>query len=159
MLKLRLDLTGEEDETVDAELKGIKLFIKRGGKEFTDGMYGHIKILTRKSTPSETGNGTESESGSRTRLRKSLSPRTLAHRSLNSALCFPSHHFFPIILSLAVFRRDPLGQVSMNAALHPTVRCNFEAAENILRVILMEKMTTDGEITKEDVVIYAFKVG
>ncbi|EGN97038.1 hypothetical protein SERLA73DRAFT_185331, partial [Serpula lacrymans var. lacrymans S7.3] len=37
--------TGEEDETIQSELKGVKLFIKRGSKEFTDGIYGHIKIL------------------------------------------------------------------------------------------------------------------
>lgn len=88
VLKLRLDLTGEEDETVEAELKGVKLFLKRGRKEFTDGMYGHIKILTQKSTPQKTGNGdplgTEAEANSRTRLRKSPPPRTLRHRSLNA---------------------------------------------------------------------------
>jgi len=40
-----LDVTGEEDESVPAELKGVKLFVKRGRKEFMDGNFGHIKIL------------------------------------------------------------------------------------------------------------------
>lgn len=89
VLRLRLDSTGEEDEDVEAELKGVKLFLKRGRKEFTDGMYGHIKILTQKSVPPKIGNGdpqgTEAETNSRTRLRKSPLPRTLRHRSLNAA--------------------------------------------------------------------------
>jgi len=57
-----------------------------------------------------------------------------------------------------VFRRDPLGQVTMNVALRPTVRCHFDEAENILRVILKEQVSTDKE-TKEDVIVYAIKVG
>ena len=77
-------MTGEEDETVDAELKGVKLFTKRGRKEFTDGMYGHIKILTQKSTPPQPSSGDPQAAGaeitSRTRLRK-LPPRILHHRS------------------------------------------------------------------------------
>jgi len=40
-------LTGEEDETVKSELKGIKLFVKRGAKGFTGGMPGHLKLLAR----------------------------------------------------------------------------------------------------------------
>ncbi|KAI9464662.1 hypothetical protein HD554DRAFT_1244014 [Boletus coccyginus] len=123
-------LTGEEDETVEAELKGVKLFVKRGRKEFTDGMYGHVKILTQKSTPRNTGNedplGTQAETKSRARL---------------------------------LFRRDPLGQVSMNIGLHPTIRCHFDTAENILRVILMQQVATDGKDSTEDVVIYALKSG
>ncbi|THH27153.1 hypothetical protein EUX98_g7026 [Antrodiella citrinella] len=46
-------LTGEEDEDVLAELKGVKLFIKRGSKDFTDGMLGHIKFLVDKKTGEE----------------------------------------------------------------------------------------------------------
>lgn len=92
VLKLCLGLTGEEDETVEAELKGVKLFVKRGRKEFTDGMYGHIKILTQKSTPQNTGNEeplvSQAETKSRTRLRKSPPPRTLRYRSLNAASPF-----------------------------------------------------------------------
>ncbi|KAH0836798.1 hypothetical protein J3R83DRAFT_8563 [Lanmaoa asiatica] len=121
-------LTGEEDEDVEAELKGVKLFVKRGRKEFTDGMYGHIKILAQKSTSPKFGNGdpqgTEDETNSRTRL---------------------------------LFRRDPLGQVSMNVGLHPTVRCHFDSAEHILRIIMMEQMM-NGKNPKEDIVIYALKL-
>ncbi|KAN0088203.1 hypothetical protein V8E55_005260 [Tylopilus felleus] len=123
-------LTGEEDETIEAELKGVKLFIKRGRKEFTDGMYGHVKILAQKGTPKRTTNentvGTDAENNSRTRL---------------------------------LFRRDPLGQVSMNVGVHPTIRCHFDAAENILRVIVMEKVTMDANDSKEDIVVYALKPG
>lgn len=46
----------------------------------------------------------------------------------------------------------------MNVGLRPTVRCHFDAVENILRVILMEQVTTDGKDSKEDVVVYALKV-
>jgi hypothetical protein len=42
-----LVVTGEEDESVSSELKGVKIFIKRGRKEFTDGNFGHIKVLTQ----------------------------------------------------------------------------------------------------------------
>ncbi|PSR73087.1 hypothetical protein PHLCEN_2v11057, partial [Hermanssonia centrifuga] len=43
-------VTGEEDEEVKAELKGVKLFIKRGGKEFSSGMLGHVKLLSHNNT-------------------------------------------------------------------------------------------------------------
>ena len=46
----------------------------------------------------------------------------------------------------------------MNVGLHPTVRCHFDAAEYILRVILMEQVSTDEKNSKEDVVVYALKV-
>ncbi|KAK1231379.1 hypothetical protein PQX77_005505 [Marasmius sp. AFHP31] len=39
-------ITGEEDEDVRSEVKGVKLFVKRGTKDFTDGMMGHIKLLS-----------------------------------------------------------------------------------------------------------------
>jgi hypothetical protein len=104
-------VTGEEDESVSSELKGVKIFIKRGRKEFTDGNFGHIKVLTQ---------------SERTRL---------------------------------LFRRDPLGQVSMNVALRPAVRCHYDAAENILRVVLMEQVAVEGKEPKDEVVIYALKPG
>jgi len=104
-------VTGEEDESVSAELRGVKLFVKRGRKEFTDGNYGHIKILTQ---------------NERTRL---------------------------------LFRRDPLGKVSMNVALRPAVRCHYDAGENILRVVLMEQIVVEGKEAKDEVVIYALKPG
>ena len=46
-------MTGEEDEDVEAELKGVKLFVKRGSKEFADGILGHIKFLSHKTTKDE----------------------------------------------------------------------------------------------------------
>ncbi|KAH7927357.1 hypothetical protein BV22DRAFT_1031968 [Leucogyrophana mollusca] len=104
-------VTGEEDETVEAELKGVRLFTKRGAKDFTD-MYGHIKILSNA---------------------QSLKDRLL-------------------------FRRDPLGQVSMNVSLLPTVRCAYDAEDNVLRIILKEQAGLEGR-QAESVVIYALKPG
>lgn len=127
--------TGEEGEVIISDLKGAKLFIKRGRKEFTSGMYGHIKLLSHRSDTSESkedkggdeGEGqNENAAKNRTRL---------------------------------LFRRDPLGQVSMNVALRPTVRCHFDEPESILRVILKEPQVTVDEEVKEDIVIYAFKPG
>lgn len=46
----------------------------------------------------------------------------------------------------------------MNVGVHPTIRCHFDAAENILRVIVMEKVTMDANDSKEDIVVYALKV-
>ncbi|KAF9038675.1 hypothetical protein BJ165DRAFT_407225 [Panaeolus papilionaceus] len=43
-------VTGEEDESVDAELKGVRLFVKRGNKGFGDGVAGQVKILTNNET-------------------------------------------------------------------------------------------------------------
>lgn len=46
-------VTGEEDETISAEVKGAKLFTKHGRKDFTSGMYGHIKYLASKTSHSK----------------------------------------------------------------------------------------------------------
>jgi hypothetical protein len=35
------------------ELKGVKLYIKRGDKPFADGVIGHIKLLSNKTTLDE----------------------------------------------------------------------------------------------------------
>lgn len=43
-------ITGEEEEEVEAELRGVKLFVKRGTKEFSGGMLGHVKLLTHTET-------------------------------------------------------------------------------------------------------------
>jgi hypothetical protein len=48
-----LDITGEEDEEVESEIKGVKLYINRGNKGFTDGMAGHVKLLSNKATKCE----------------------------------------------------------------------------------------------------------
>ncbi|KAF5354560.1 hypothetical protein D9758_011192 [Tetrapyrgos nigripes] len=45
--------TGEEEETVECELKGVKLFIKRGTKEYSSGMLGHVKLLSSKGQDAE----------------------------------------------------------------------------------------------------------
>ena len=45
-------MTGEENETVESELKGVKLYIKHGSREFTDGLIGHIKLLSNKDSES-----------------------------------------------------------------------------------------------------------
>lgn len=47
------DSTGEEDEDVECELKGVKLYIKRGVHDFSDGMLGHVKLLANKTTLDE----------------------------------------------------------------------------------------------------------
>jgi len=38
---------------VESELKGVKLFVNRGGKGFGDGMIGHIKLLSNKQIQSD----------------------------------------------------------------------------------------------------------
>lgn len=47
------DVTGEEEEDVELELKGVKLFVKRGEKSFSDGMLGHVKLLSNRTTLDE----------------------------------------------------------------------------------------------------------
>ncbi|KAJ7173599.1 hypothetical protein C8R46DRAFT_1348226 [Mycena filopes] len=118
--------TGEEDEDVTLELKGAKLYIKRGeDAPFSGGMPGHLKLLSHKTAP-------------------------FAKRLL--------------------FRREPLWKVSMNVRLQPTVRCTFDAQENVLRVALKELPVEDKWETgtgagaamgmpAAQTVIYAFKPG
>ena len=45
--------TGEENEDVELELKGVKLYVKRGEKPFSDGVTGHVKLLSNKATLDE----------------------------------------------------------------------------------------------------------
>ncbi|KII86003.1 hypothetical protein PLICRDRAFT_304969 [Plicaturopsis crispa FD-325 SS-3] len=45
--------TGEEHEDVKSELKGVKLFVKRGKKDFTTGMVGTVKLLVHRDTREE----------------------------------------------------------------------------------------------------------
>lgn len=52
-LVVRVDVTGEEEEDVQQELKGVKLFIKRGNKPFASGMVGHLKLLSDRKTLKE----------------------------------------------------------------------------------------------------------
>ncbi|RXW22359.1 hypothetical protein EST38_g3496 [Candolleomyces aberdarensis] len=51
--KPKIDFTREENEDVEQELKGVKLFVKRGNKPFSSGMIGHLKLLSEKSTSTE----------------------------------------------------------------------------------------------------------
>jgi hypothetical protein len=46
-------LTGEEDEDAILELKGVKMYVKRGEDNFSGGMVGHIKLLSHKTTLSQ----------------------------------------------------------------------------------------------------------
>lgn len=43
-------VTGEEDEEVKAEVKGAKVFIKRGAGDFGNGILGHVKLLSHRKT-------------------------------------------------------------------------------------------------------------
>ncbi|KAG5634810.1 hypothetical protein H0H81_000704 [Sphagnurus paluster] len=108
-------ITGEENEDVSSELKGVKLFIKRGNKAFSEGMVGHVKLLSDKKTQEQR----------------------------------------------VLLRREPLWQVSMNIRMHPTVRCIFDAGENVLRLILkeaIEQKDVPSQDWKHEVVVYALKV-
>jgi hypothetical protein len=109
-------LTGEEDETIKSELKGVKLFIKRGTKGFTVGMPGHIKLLSHT---------------------QSLEERLL-------------------------FRREPLWKVSMNVRVQRTVRCTYDAEDNVLRIVLKEAVEHGDELPTtrpQELVVYALKRG
>ncbi|TFK81435.1 hypothetical protein K466DRAFT_502138, partial [Polyporus arcularius HHB13444] len=46
-------ITGEEDEDVSSELKGAKVFIKRGEHDFCEGILGNVKLLKHKGTGAE----------------------------------------------------------------------------------------------------------
>lgn len=47
------DTTGEEDEDVEMELKNVKLYVKRGDKNFGEGILGHLKLLSHQTTLDE----------------------------------------------------------------------------------------------------------
>ncbi|CDO68829.1 hypothetical protein BN946_scf184805.g38 [Trametes cinnabarina] len=46
-------VTGEEDERVIAEAKGVKVYIKRGERDFCEGILGNVKLLRHKETRQE----------------------------------------------------------------------------------------------------------
>lgn len=50
---VQLAVTGEEDEEAAAELKGAKVFIKRGERDFCEGILGTVKLLKHKETGHE----------------------------------------------------------------------------------------------------------
>jgi hypothetical protein len=124
-------LTGEEDEDVELDLRGAKLFVKRGDNPFSDGMLGHIKLLSNKTTLDE-------------RLREPW--KSTAWRVAHCIL---------------VFRREPLWKVSMNIRMHSNVHCTFDEEENALRLVLKEFIEEVGVPKKDwrgEVVVYALKV-
>lgn len=129
-------MTGEEDEDVEAELKGVKLFVKRGSKEFADGILGHIKFLSHKTTKDE---------------------RIGSYRLSFVTVCSSTHESLPL-----VFRREPVWKVSMSVRLRPIVRCNFDEEHGILRLSLKERAVDQDGVPSgdcgEEVVIYALKV-
>ncbi|KAJ7132179.1 hypothetical protein C8R44DRAFT_44260 [Mycena epipterygia] len=131
-LAIQSHLTGEEEEDVTLDLKGVKLFVKRGDDNFSGGMVGHIKLLSHK---------------------KTLSKRLRAFRP--PAMYAPASR---INRKVAVFRREPLWKVSMNVRMQPTVRCTFDSAENVIRVVLKELEET-ADASAPQTVIYAFKPG
>ena len=45
--------TGEEDEEVEMELKGAKVFVKRGTRDFCEGILGNVKLLKRRGAGEE----------------------------------------------------------------------------------------------------------
>ena len=46
-------VTGEEDEDVVSELKGAKVFVKRGERDFCEGILGHARLLKHKTSGAE----------------------------------------------------------------------------------------------------------
>ncbi|KAF9529018.1 hypothetical protein CPB83DRAFT_906497 [Crepidotus variabilis] len=50
---LTRNVTGEEEEEVEMELKNVKLYIKRGNKNFGEGIPGHLKLLSHRTTLEE----------------------------------------------------------------------------------------------------------
>ncbi|KAJ3974285.1 hypothetical protein EV361DRAFT_947169 [Lentinula raphanica] len=46
-------VTGEEDEDVKCELKGVKLFVKRGSTDYSSGILGQVRYLSDKKTSSQ----------------------------------------------------------------------------------------------------------
>jgi hypothetical protein len=96
--------------------------VKRGDKPFSDGMLGHIKLLSNRTTLDERI----------CKIPQLISP---------SLRCF----FFKK-RSFVVFRREPLWKVSMNIRVHPTVRCSFVAEENVFRIVLKEAVGGIGNV-------------
>ena len=133
--------------------------MKRGDKSFSEGMFGHIKLLSNRTT---------------------LDERICVFFFFFS---FGAPRYIDISFSLLlflflVFRREPLWKVSMNIRVQPTVRCSYVAEENVLRIVLKEivggtgnvassvaataessdSRVGSGDSTNQEVVVYALKV-
>lgn len=134
--------------------------MKRGDKSFSEGMFGHIKLLSNRTTLDE-------------RICEFFS----FFFCLVLLVTLISPFFFRLFLFL-VFRREPLWKVSMNIRVQPTVRCSYVAEENVLRIVLKEivggtgnvassvaataessdSRVGSGDSTNQEVVVYALKV-
>ena len=152
------DITGEEEEDVELELKGVKLYVKKGDKSFSDGMLGHIKLLSHRTTLDE---------------RICEFHLFIFYGTPQTLVSLPP--FFLLIIFYLVFRREPLWKVSMNIRVQPTVRCSYVAEENVIRIVLKEVVEGTGNVgssiesssdshagsgdaTHQEVVVYALKV-
>ncbi|KXN86205.1 hypothetical protein AN958_10393 [Leucoagaricus sp. SymC.cos] len=52
--KLAIDqATGEENENIEVELKGVRLYVKRGDRPFAEGIAGHCKVLKDRTSRQE----------------------------------------------------------------------------------------------------------
>jgi len=105
--------------------------VKRGNKPFAEGIVGHIKLLSHRTTLSE-------------RLRMNT-----------------FHGITKILIPFfLVFRREPLWKVSMNLRVGPLVRCTYAPDEYVLKLVLKESIESSGENGKpaDEVVVYALKV-
>ncbi len=137
-------VTGEEDENVANELKGAKVFIKRGERDFCEGILGNVRLLKHKDTGAE-------------RIRTCDAP-TLIDLPLTGVGCWAL-----VVVGgggggggvVSVFRREPVWKVTMSVRLRPTVLCSFDEAQGALRVTLKEPVE---ETQQERLVIYALRV-
>ena len=130
--------------------------MKRGDKPFSDGLIGHIKLLSNRTTLDE-------------RICEFHHPFFFwVSPTLISIYLLVFYLFL-------VFRREPLWKVSMNIRVHPTVRCSYVPEENVLRIVLKEAIggsgnvgsltaessesqAESGDAKPQEVVVYALKV-
>lgn len=127
-------MTGEEDEDVEQEIKGVKLFVRRGNKPFASGMVGHLKLLSDRKT-----------------LAERLCECSFTISAISDSCTCP-----------VVFRREPLWQVSMNVRVNSSTRCVYDPEENVIRLTLKEQAsipsTAIGGKENLELVVYALKV-
>lgn len=112
--------------------------MKRGAKDFTSGMLGHLKLLAHKETKEERLGTLPPESDARA--------------------------MFVANIVCIVFRRESVWKVSMTVRLRPAVRVQFDEEQGILRITLkelpeLEEETKVSAATSPQVVVYAVTVG
>src|ERR1700722_6813604 len=128
-------MTGEEGEEILTEVKGVRLYIKRGDRPFVGGMVGTLRHLVHKETQDE--------------------------RLCEFFFLSLFNRYRSCVLESAVYRREPLWQPTMNARLSPTLLCSFITAEKVLRVARVDPARQEGvprEKWAHELVIYALKV-